>query len=229
MEAFPTGARTAEEAARLVRALGRHRYVAGRVHLVHAFVWASLAPSEGLADAQAWAARALGSGVIDISSRDERLWRPSTDEELALVVEGFLGPETAPDARAKLAAWLEHAELPLPDAEPFDEAAEDDTHPILVDAGWELYPLSALDPERHKGAIQAFGASILFEAAKFEEEECIPPSVHLQELPALGPIELLRGSDRAGALTSELVVWVEGHPTYHDYVLRGVRRAAKLA
>lgn len=228
MEALLTGARTAAEAARLVRALGRHRYVAGRMHLVHAFAWASLAPSDALAEGQAWAARALGSGVIDIASRDERLWRPSTEEELALVVEAFLAPATAPEARAALAAWLERADLPLPDAEPFDEAAEDDAHPILVDAGWELLPLAALDPDRHKGAIQAFGAPILFEAARFEEEESVPPPVYLQELPALGPLELLRGSDASGALTSELVVWAQGHPTYHEYVLRGVRRAAKL-
>jgi hypothetical protein len=228
MEALATGARTVDEAVRLVRALGRHRYVAGRLHLVHAFAFASLAPADALGEAQAWARRALAGGALDIASRDERLWRLSSDEDVALVIEGFLSPASAPPARGRLVEWLERAELPLPSAEPFDEAAEEDTHPVLVDAGWELFPLAALDPERHKGAIQAFGEPILYESAKFEEAEAIPTPAHLQELPALGPVELLRGTSDTGMLVSELVLWVEGNMTYHDYVLRGVRRAAKL-
>ena len=73
-------------------------------------------------------------------------------------------------------------------------------HPLLVDAGWELLPLAQLDPERHRGAMSAFGDGLSFESARFEEETAIPPLSHLYELPAIGPVELLQGVDPAGLL-----------------------------
>jgi len=48
------------------------------------------------------------------------------------------------------------------------------------------------------------------------------------ELPLLGDLELARAVDAEGALTEPLVVWLDGEPTYADYVMRGVLRAAKL-
>jgi hypothetical protein len=111
---------------------------------------------------------------------------------------------------------------------PFDENAEDAVHPILIDAGWELVPLRLLDPERHKGAIAAFGDDLSFASAVFEEETAIPATPSLLELPALGPAELLSGVDDAGNLVEPLVVWAEGNETYVDYLIRGVRRAARL-
>ena len=41
-------------------------------------------------------------------------------------------------------------------------------------------------------------------------------------------MELLRGVDDEGRLAEPLVVWADGDETYLDYVVRGVRRAAKL-
>jgi hypothetical protein len=214
-----------------VRALGAHRYVAGRMHMVHAFAIASAHVAAGppeLTEATAWAEGVLGDESIDAASRDERLVRRCTDAELGAVLGAFLRPESAPHAADELLDWLERTELPVPSAEAFDPAAEEDIHPLLVDAGWELLPLAALDKERHKGAIQWFGEPILFEAARFEEESCIPKVAHLQELPALGPLELLRWADDTGALEESLTVWLEGNPKYHEYVLAGVQRAAKL-
>ena len=89
-------------------------------------------------------------------------------------------------------------------------------------------PLTALDPERHRGVIQAFGEPIDFEAARFEDESAIPPPSYLQELPAMGAAELLRGVDVDGALAEPLVLWTLGRDPYHDYVVRGVMRAAKI-
>jgi hypothetical protein len=166
---------------------------------------------------------------MDVSSRDERLWRRSSDAELVAVLESFWTP--APRSRAAreaLRAILDRHGIASPDHAPFDERAEDTIHPIAIDAGWELLGLSQLDPERHKGAIAAFGDGLAFESACFEEDAAIPPAVHLYELPAIGPVELLRGVDDGGALSEPLVVWTQGDPTYLDYVLRGVRRAAKL-
>ena len=214
---------TVDEALRLVRALGKHRYVASRGIYVHALV-ADLGDDSELS---AWAREVLSNDDIDPASRDERLMRPASEEELARILGAFWGADPSP--RQRLQAALARLELPVEDeAAPFDEALEEDMHPVLIDAGWELVPLRELDAERHRGAMEAFGESILFESARFEEENAIPPPASLQELPALGPVELLRGAE-GGMLKDDLVLWCEGNETYLDYVMRGVLRAAKLA
>ena len=157
------------------------------------------------------------------------MWRRSTDAELVAVLEGFWRTDVAAlEAREALSALLERHGLTPPAYAAFDETVEDEVHPLLIDAGWELLSLGELDEERHKGAIGAFGERIVFESARFEEETAIPRPVHLVELPAFGPVELLRGVDHQGALAAPLVAWTEGDETYVDYVLRGVRRSAKL-
>jgi hypothetical protein len=229
MIAYSLGTSRADEALRVVRALGSHRYVAGRLHLVHAFAFASVPDDGVLTDGRAWAERVLADPTVDAASRDERLWRRSADAEVAAVLEAFWAPgEQASAVRARLRELLEGHELSVPDHAPFDEAREEAMHPLLVDAGWELTALSALDPERHRGAIAAFGETLAFESACFEEQTAIPPIAHLYELPAIGPVELLRGAAGDGSLASPLVVWADGHATYIDYIIRGVRRAARL-
>jgi uncharacterized membrane protein (GlpM family) len=58
-------AATGAELVRFVRALGQHRYVAGRLHLVHAFAIeaacaaGSDSEAEALAEAKTWAATVL--------------------------------------------------------------------------------------------------------------------------------------------------------------------------
>ena len=232
MIAVPLGARRADEAVRVVRALGAHRYVAGRLHLVHAFALASVLDDAGgtLSEACAWARSTLVDPSVDPASRDERLWRRSSDPEVTAVLDAFWTPGARGAAARHALRALLHRHQPDPAEHPaFDESAEETIHPLLVDAGWELLPLAELDPERHRGAIAAFGEPILFESARFEEETAIPPGTHLYELPAIGPVELLEGTDDAGTLAAPLVVWAEGDETYVDYVIRGVRRAAKLS
>jgi hypothetical protein len=228
-------ARTPDEIARLVRALGSHRYVAGRLHLVHAFVFAAIAEAERtvleeLREARAWATGILASAEIDPGSRDERLWRRATERELGAALGVFWGEEAAgASARADLAVRLEAIDAPVPAqvAPLFDEETEEDVFPVLIDAGWELLPLAALDPERHRGAIEAFGDPFAFDCAKFEEESAEGSPPPLQELPAIGPHELLHAAEH-GLLRAPLLLWTGGSETYHDYVLRGVLRAAKL-
>ncbi|HEY5240319.1 MAG TPA: hypothetical protein VIJ22_02595 [Polyangiaceae bacterium] len=229
MKAISVAATRVDEALRVVKALGSHRYVAGRLHLVHAFAFAALAGERpGLDEARAWGRTVLASGA-DPASRDEALWRRSTDAELVAVLDAFWTPgEAALLAQRALVELLERHELGAPTHAPFDESAEDAMHPLLVDAGWELLPLAALDPQRHRGAMDAFDDALAFESARFEEETAIPPTAHLYELPALGAAELLRGADAEGTLAAPLVVWADGDETYLDYIVRGVRRAAKL-
>jgi hypothetical protein len=231
MTPHPLGAAEVDQALRAVRALGGHRYVAGRLHLVHALAIASTRDDAGgaLREARGWAAGVLDAPGVDPASRDEALWRRASDAELGAVLDAFWTPGPRADAaRDALLDLLEAHELRLGRHEPFDETAEEDIHPLLVDAGWELQPLAGLDPVRHAGGIAAFGPALAFEAARFEEETAIPPTPTLYELPAMGPVELLRGADADGALAEPLVVWAQGNPVYLDYVLRGVRRAAKL-
>jgi hypothetical protein len=229
MIARSLGTRRVDQALRVARALGAHRYVAGRAHYIHAFAFAAAALDEGageLAAGRAWARGVLDDRRIDPASRDDGLWRRSTDGELVLVLAAFWGDPAA--ARDRLRALLAAHDLSPAETTPFDESAEGEIHPLLIDAGWELLGLRELDGERHKGAIGAFGSALAFEVACFEEETTLPPRLPLYELPALGPAELLRGVGDDGALVAPLVVWADGHEAYIDYVLRGVRRAAGL-
>jgi hypothetical protein len=237
-------AATGAELVRLVRALGQHRYVASRLHLVHAFAieaaCAAIAeePADAaapavaaLGEAKAWAAKVLGDTAIDRASKDERLYRRVTDAELVAVLAAFWNDgacrERASLGLAELLVAI-GAEPPDLDALPFDESSEDDMFPVLVDAGWELLPLSSLDPERHKGALAAFEDALTFDVAKFEEENAVPPPVTLHELPALGALELLAALDADGAARAPFVLWTSGNETYVDYVLRGILKAAKI-
>jgi hypothetical protein len=227
MRAMSLGATHAEQAVRAIRALGGHRYVAGRLHLIHAFALVDV-PDSGLSDARAWAETALGTASLDAATRDERLWRRCTDAELVAVVDGFWTGAGAIATRAALEDRLARHGFFARDGTPFDEEDADEVHPLLIDAGWELVPLALLDPERHRGAMNAYGDALAWESARFEEETAIPPITHLYELPALGVVELVRGVSGDGALAAPLVVWADGDETYLDYVVRGVRRAAKL-
>jgi hypothetical protein len=211
-----------DDLVRLVRALGQHRYVAGRCHEIHALAFDAARGDAALDEAVRWADGALGGGEIDIASRDERLHRRASDAELVAVIGAFWTGDRS--ACARLRERLAALDLDADEAgrDAFDESAEDDVFPLLVDAGWELLPLSQLDPERHKGGMNAFGDQLSWEVAKFDEENAVPPQIHLHELPALGPVELL------GEIQSPFVVWSSGNETYLDYVLRGVLRAAKL-
>jgi hypothetical protein len=151
----------------------------------------------------------LTNADIDPTSRDERLWHAASEPQVALLLEAFWTPGSVADrAHDRLIERLSGAGLDPGSHEPFDERVEDDVHPVLVDAGWELLPLAALDAERHKGLIASFGEAIEFEAARFEDDTAIPPPRYLQELPAIGPVELLRAVDADGALVEPMVVSV---------------------
>jgi hypothetical protein len=232
MIAIDMGVQTAEQAVRLVRALGSHRYVAGRLHLVHALAIAAAGddPAGTLTEARTWALGTIAreNEGLDLASRDERLWRRCSDTEVAALLEAYWAPgPRAAAARSALREQLARHGLKDEHA-PFDEAAEASIHPMAVDAGWELLGLRELDPERHRGAILAFGDGLGYASARFEEETAVPVPSHIYELPALGPAELLAGAKDDGTLAEPFVVWAQGNETYLDYVFRGVRRAAKL-
>jgi hypothetical protein len=233
MMAIDLGVRRVDEALRLVRALGTHRYVAGRLHLAHAFALAAVGDDAGgvLAAAREWALGTLegGGNGLDLGSRDERLWRRCADAELAAVLDAYWTPGARSQAaRGALRALLDRHGLTVSPHEAFDESVEDAMHPLTLDAGWELLGLRELDAERHKGAIASFGDGLAFESACFEEETAIPFLPHLYELPAVGATELLDGASDDGTLRQPFILWVQGNETYLDYVFRGICRAARL-
>ncbi len=233
MIAIDLGVRRVDQALRLVRALGAHRYVAGRLHLAHAFAVAAIGDDAGgvLAAAREWAlgTLALGGNGLDLGSRDERLWRRCSDAELAAVLDAYWTPGARSGvARGTLRSLLDRHDLAVSPHDAFDEAVEDAIHPLTLDAGWELLGLGELDPERHKGAIASFGDDLAFESACFEEETAVPSLPHLYELPAVGATELLHGASDDGTLKQPFILWVQGNETYLDYVFRGICRAARL-
>src|SRR5262249_55163527 len=147
-------------------------------HFVHALA---------AGDAFEWSRAVLADDSVDKASRDERLVRCVTDDELATVLACYWSDETGARACDDLFERVERLGVEVSSG---DDDDEDDTFPLLVDAGWELARLADLDPDRHRGAIEALDD---WEIAKFEEEEYEPRPVHLQELPAIGVAELLRG------------------------------------
>lgn len=225
MIGYELGQLSRAQVIRLVSTLGRHRYVAGSLHMVHAFVLDATGAVTGLEDAHGWAQRALGSGVFDIDSKDERLHRPCSTTELTRVLEAlWLDPEQR--ALERLGQHLRSIDAAAEEESPlFDETQEHDLYPVLIDAGWELLPLAALDAELHRGAIRAFDD---FEVAKFEEENRIPQQTALNELPLFGAAELLHTFDDAGLTRAPFVVWCQGHEVYVDYIFRGVLKAAGI-
>ncbi len=201
-----------DDLVRLVRALGQHRYVSSRLHIAHAFAL------EAIGDE--WALGVLHDASIDKASKDERLVRKIDDKELVAVLSAFWGEDET--AKNKLRDRLVAIDASL-EGIPFDDGRENDMFPILIDAGWELLPLAQLDPERHKGAMNAFGEQIAWEVAKFEEENQVPAEPTLHELPLIGAAELLHPLD------APFAIWQQGNETYLDYVLRGVLKMAKLS
>lgn len=227
MEAFDfDDIMTGEQAVRVVRALGGHRYVLGRCHEVHAFAVDAARPRMPPdAAIVLWAEKVLEDPTIDKLSRDPQLIRRATDSELVTILSAFWSPhehlEAVHDRLTDHLSFVEESDRP-----PFDDLAEEDMFPVLIDAGWELLPLTLLDEERHKGVIDSFGDRLSFESARFVEEDSVPTKTYLMELPPIGQSELLYAVDEDGDLVAPLCVWAEGPPSYLDYVLRGVTRAA---
>ncbi|MCC6645104.1 MAG: hypothetical protein IT374_05970 [Polyangiaceae bacterium] len=220
MEAWAFSCRTAEEVGALVRALGKHRYLAEVDHRLHWLIDAALsdfAPFD--AHAQAFLARRLREPELDAASRDPSLWRAASADEVAAALAALWSPEPEAEARRKALLALALAEgLGAPEHAPFEGDVEYPDHPSLVLLSWTLHAVHDLDAERHAGAL----------AAMAEAGEEIDVSARVEhEGPDLGLAELLHGAPR-GVLTSELLVWADGPFAYSDYVFRGASRAAKL-
>jgi hypothetical protein len=220
MLAWSFSARAADEIARLVRALGKHRYVHEVDHRIHWAVDRALADHPAFAPhAAAFAALRKQDPALDPGSRDPRLWRAATADDAIAALSIFWTPDAAGEAaRERLLGALLAEKIPTGDHEPWSSAPDDPPHPELILLDWVLLPVDELDDERHAGALLALEES---------GEEINPSAPIYQEGPILAAPELTRGAPN-GVLPDDFLVWSEGPYIYADYVFRGASKAAKL-
>ena len=213
-------ARTVDEVARLLKALGKHRYVREVDHRLHWTVDAALAEvAEFAPHAARFSERRRRERGLEIASRDPSLWRPASADEVVLALAAFWTPgELASRSAERLTAALAETGLPEATHAPFGGSPDELPHPELILLDWMLLPVDELDVERHTGAL----------ACMEEAGEEVHPSVPLcQEGPVLAAPELCRGA-KNGVLAEDFTIWSEEPYSYADYVLRGASRAAKL-
>lgn len=220
MLAWSFSARTLDELGRLLRALGKHRYVEEVDHRIHWMVDAALRDLPLFAPhAAAFDERRRREPGLDPASRDPSLWRPAPLDEVLAALAAFWADDGAVPRRDHLRELCAAAGLPLADHPPFEASPESPPHPELLQLDWVLYPVDELDVDRHRGAL---------EAMEERGEEIESPSAPIyQEGPTLALPELCGGME-GGRLVAEWVVWSEPPVSYADYVLRGASKAAKL-
>ena len=220
MFAWSFAARTPDEVGRLVRALGRHRYLREADLRLHFLVDRALAELPAFAPhAAAFHARERRELELDRRSRDPSLWRAATVEEVTAALTAFWTPDAVGlRARERLLDSLEELDLLGDEHDPFTSPAEEPPHPELVLLDWVLLPVDQLDADRHAGALTALEES---------GEEINPSAPIYQEATVLSASELVLGAPN-GVLGEDFVIWSEGPYPYADYIFRGAARAAKL-
>jgi hypothetical protein len=220
MVAWSFSATTLDELGRLLRALGKHRYVEEVDHRIHWMVDAALRDLPVFAPhAAAFEERRRRAPALDPSSRDPSLWRPAPLDEVMAALAAFWTDDRAEVRRARLRELIAQAGLPLPDHPPFEAPPESPPHPELIQLDWVLLPVDELDADRHRGALEAM--------EEWGEEVPSPSAPIYQEGPTIALPELC-GGIADGRLVAEWIVWSEPPFSYADYVLRGASKAAKL-
>ena len=209
-----------DEIARLLRAMGKHRYLHEVDHRLHFAVDIAMKDKPSFA-AQAAKFEALCKRDPDLErrSRDPRLWRSASVDEVIEVLTAFWGPsDEAESRRERLLDVFKEVGLEIPEHMPFESDPERPPFPELILLDWSLLPVDQLDAERHAGALAALEG---------EPDEYKPSEPIYQEGPAISAVELCDGAP-FGILAEDFSLWSEGPYAYADYVFRGVSKAAKL-
>jgi hypothetical protein len=220
MLAWSFAARTPDEIARLLRALGKHRYVREVDHRLHWAVDHALAELPDFAPhAAVFAVRRAKERGLELGSRDPSLWREAKTEDVIAALTAFWTPgEAAERYRRRLLDALSQTGLAPACHAPFASPPDDPPHPELVLLDWELFPVDELDADRHAGALAAMEAA---------EEEVNASAPVYNEGPVIAAPELCDGAPN-GVLQDDFIVWSDGPYSYSDYVFRGVAKSAKL-
>ena len=212
MVAWSFSAKTLDELARLLRTLGKHRYVQEVDHRIHWMVDEALRDIPTFAaHAKAFDARRARERSLEVGSRDPSLWRAAPLDEVVAALSALWVADASGARRERLRRLHEHV--------PFESSAESPPHPELITLDWVLLPIDELDAERHQGALDAM--------EEWGEEVPSPSAPIYQEGPTLSLPELCGGMED-GELVAEWMVWSEPPMSYADYVFRGASKAAKL-
>ena len=221
MLAWSFSARTIDEVERLLRALGKHRYVREVDHRIHWTIDQTLADLPQFAShARVFDLRRRNEKNLEPASRDPSLWRSASLDEIIAVFRAFWtsGPD-AEQRKERLRQSIESLGLPPIEHAPFEASSDEPPHPELVLLDWELYPVDELDADRHRGALEAM------EEAQEEVDASAPV---YQEGPLVTVPELCLGAPN-GVLDVDFLVWSDGPYSYSDYVFRGAAKVAKLS
>ncbi len=221
MLAWSFSARMLDEVARLLRALGKNRYVSEVDHRIHWSVDAALADLPAFAEhARAFAQRRAAEPTLDPASRDPSLWRSATVDEVVAALGAFWEPGAAVEARrARLTSLLGDAGVSPATHQPFESDPEEPPFPELVTLDWVLLAVDELDADQHAGALSSLEAH--------GGEIQTPSDPVYVEGPALSLPELCAGAPH-GVLERDVEIWADGPFGYVDYLFRGVSKAAKL-
>ncbi len=213
-------ARSVEDFLAVVRGLERHRYLGEVDHRFHWAIDVALYRAGVEASAPHVERMRVQADALELGSRDPRLWRRASADEVASALELFwldAGPRGR-TARRSLVEVLREAEIPAPEHTPFESEIDTPPHPELIQLDWELRAVDTLDTERHKGALRAMEQA---------EDEVDPSSPVYVEGPTLSEVELDRPLPR-GLWPGDPIFWASEPYSYADYVFRGVAKLAKL-
>ncbi|MEZ4306825.1 MAG: hypothetical protein R3F14_02085 [Polyangiaceae bacterium] len=195
MVAWSFSANTLDELARLLRALGKHRYVEEVDHRLHWMVDEVLRDLPLFAPhAAAFDARRARERDLDPASRDPSLWRPAPLDEVVAALAAFWTDDRAPERRDRLRDLISASGLPLAEHPPFEAPPDEPPHPELILLDWVLLPIDELDADRHRGALEAM--------EEWAEEVPSPSASIYQEGPTLALPELCDGM-RDGELAAD--------------------------
>jgi hypothetical protein len=220
MTSWSFAVRMIDELARLLRSMEKHRYLREVDHRVHWTLDRALRDLPAFAPhAERFEKACAADPELRPGSRDPRLWRAATVEEVIALFTAFWAPGEEAEARkaALLAMFEEHA-LPIPTHEPFETDPETPPFPELLELNWVLKAVDELDADRHAGVLAALEGS---------SDEVHPSEPIFQEGPSFSLAEICDGAPM-GILPDDFVLWSEGPYEYADYVFRGVSKAAKL-
>jgi len=220
MLAWTFSARTLDEVAALLRAMGRHRYVREADHAIHWSVDEALSDRPPFAArAQAFRERRAREPELDLASRDPSLFAYADTEVIIEALAAFWTPgDDAERAARRLGDLLVRADIELPTHAPFQSNPEEPPHPELIMLDWEFFPVDELDVERHSGALRALELA--------GEEINVSARVYVESVSIAHP-ELAHGAPH-GVLPTDFLVWSDGDYSYVDYIFRGVAKAARL-
>lgn len=220
MMSWTFAASLVDEVARLIRAMEKHRYLLEVDHRLHFSVDVALSDKPHFAaHAAKFAALCATEPELNRASRDPRLWRKVSADEIVDILTAFWGPgDEAEPRRERLVDLFKELSLPIAEHPPFESDPERPPFPELLMLDWTLLPVDQLDAEKHAGALAAL---------ENETEDYQPSEPIYQEGPAISIAELCDGAP-FGILGEDLVLWSEGPYAYADYVFRGVSKAAKL-